>query len=62
MCASSCMLIPPTTYNLINVVWLIVNVEIIYLHNEVSGDQFYGQTVTGINPVTSEFSISCCYF
>ena len=28
----------------------------------VPDDQFCGQGVTGLNPVTSDFSVSCCYF
>ena len=35
------------------------------IHNlqyEVSGDQCCGQVMTGLIPVTSEFSVSCCYF
>ena len=39
-----------------------VNVKIKYLYHEVSADQYVFQAVTGLNPVNSEFSVSCCYF
>ena len=33
-----------------------------YLCHEVSDDRFCGEEATSRNPVTSEFSVSCCYF
>ena len=38
------------------------NVKIKYLYNEIATDRFCGWAVTGINPFTSEFSVSCFYF
>ena len=32
-----------------------------YLQYEVLGDQFFGRAVPDLEPVTSEFSVSCFY-
>ena len=37
-------------------------VEIRYLYNEAVADKCFGLEGTGLNPVTSEFSVSCYYF
>ena len=62
LCAYSCMVLPPTTSILLSAVWLVVNVKSRYLCQEVAFNQFFGRAVIGINPVTSELSVSCCYF
>ena len=33
-----------------------------YQKYKVSGDQFCYREVSGLNPVTSDCSVSCCYF
>ena len=33
-----------------------------YLKYELSGDQYCDQEVTGIEPVTYDFYVYCCYF
>ena len=42
--------------------WLVGNMKRIYFYHELVVDQFCGRAVTGINPVTSAFYISCCCF
>ena len=52
----------PITPILLHKGWLLVNVNIYYLKYEIAGDQLCGQKVTGIEPVTSNFSLSFCWF
>ena len=42
--------------------WLVGNMKRIYFYHELVVDQFCGRAVTGINPVTSAFYISCRCF
>ena len=39
-----------------------VNMKSRYLQYELERDKFCGRAVYGINPVTYDFAISCCYF
>ena len=39
-----------------------LNMKSYYLRYEVSGDKFCGRIVSGLNPVTYNFSVTCCYF
>ena len=56
------MVAPPIISMFLSAGWLVVNVKIIYLFRELSAGYFGGWAMTGINPVTSEFSIFCYYF
>ena len=62
LCGYIFMVAHPITSDLLSVGWFMGYLKRIYLFHEVSDDQFCGQAVTGINPFTSEFSVSCCYF
>ncbi len=42
--------------------WSLPGVQSRYLHFQEAGDQYVGRAVTGLNPLTSEFSISPPYF
>ena len=56
------MVTPNITFIFLSEVWLMENVKSRYLHHEVAGYHFCGQSVTSLNPVTSKLSVYCCYF
>ena len=62
LCASGCTVAPPITSICLCAGWSMGTVKSRYLRHEVAGDQFCGCTVTGLNPCTTDFSASCCYF
>ena len=59
---SSCMITPIITCIVLSTWWLMRNLKSRYLYHELASDSFCGQAVTGINPLNTEFSVSCCYF
>ena len=59
--ASGGTVAPPITSVCLHAGWLMGNVKSCYLIYKVSGDQFFGWTVTGINSGTSDFSVSLLY-
>ena len=62
LCASIWIVAPPITSICIHAGWYILNVNIFYLRYEVSGDTFRVRVISGLNPVTYETYVSCCYF
>lgn len=60
--AYGCTVSPPITYICLCGLLLMVNVKSHYLLYEVAVGQFCGLEFTGLNPVTSDFSVSCFYF
>ena len=61
-CISDCTVAPPITSIWFNTGWLIGNTKRCYIQYEVVDDQFCGWSVTGLDPIASDFSVSCCYF
>lgn len=62
LCSSGCTVAPPITSICLRAGWSMGNVKMRYLRHEVAGDQFCGRAVTGLNPIKSEFAVSCAYF
>ena len=60
--ASGCKLVPPTISICLHAGWSKVNVKSCYLQYKVAGDQFCGRTVCGLNPMTSDFSVSWLFW
>ena len=61
LCVSGFTVEPPNTSICLREGWYMVNVKSCYLQYEVAGDQFCVR-VSGLNPVTSDFSVFCCCF
>ena len=54
-----CKFAPPITPICLHEGWMMNNLKIRYLHHDVTVNQFCGRAVTGLNPITSLFYVSC---
>ena len=61
LCEYGFTMSPPITYICLCAGWLMGNVRSRYLRYEVAGDQFRGQEMSALNPMTSDFSFYCYY-
>jgi len=62
LCTTGCTVSPPYISVCLRAGWSLPGVQSRYLHFQEAGDQYVGRTVTGLNPLTAEFSISPPYF
>jgi hypothetical protein len=62
LCTTGCTVSPPYISICLRAGWALPGVQAKYLHYQEAGDQYVGRTVTGLNPLTSDFSISPPYF
>ena len=59
---SGCTVTPSIVSICLRAGWKMVSLKSWYLLYEVAGDKFDVQAVYVLNPVTSNFSVSCFYF
>jgi len=62
LCTTGCTVSPPYISICLRAGWALPGVQAKYLHYQEAGDQYVGRTVTGLNPLTADFSISPPYF
>ena len=53
---------PPMSAICLRAGWSMGSVKDRYIHHESAGDQFVGQTVTGLSCLSTDFACSPCYF
>ena len=59
---SSCTVVPSITSICLLSGYSMINLRRLYLRYEISGDNFFIWSVTELNPVTYDLSVSCCCF
>ena len=60
--ASGCVVSPPMSAIYLRAGWSMGSVKDRYIHHESAGDQFVGQTVTGLSSLSTDFACSPPYF
>lgn len=62
LCTTGCTVCPPYISICLRAGWALPGVQNRYLHFQEAGDQYVGRTVTGLNPLSTDFAISPPYF